>query len=133
MITIEQIATEVESLGYKTQLDQDGNIHFVYQSKVIDVVLREYRDHSTCVRIFYPGLDSITDGNLVPCILTCNKVNRKIKLVKLFLDEKLKHVTAACESSSQNLEELRLFILEALRVFEFITTFYYNIKDQYRA
>lgn len=113
----EMIISILEKKGYKPEIDNDGDILIRYQMKSIFVIIGNIED--TYVSVLLPQFHEIVDGEEPLVLATCNKMTRDLKMVKVYVDQTFKKVSATCEfffSDEKSLEENIVHSLELLGV-----------------
>ena len=107
----------LEKMGYKPDIDKDGDIMLRYQMKSVYVLTGD--EDEKYVSIVLPQFHEIADGEEPLALAVCNKMTRELKLVKVYVDQTFKNVTASCEffyTNEDNLEECLARSLELLGV-----------------
>ena len=106
----EMILRVLEKMGYKPEIDNDGDIQLRYQMKTIFVLTGD--EDEQYISVMLPQFHEIADGEETLVLAVCNKMTRELKLAKVYVDQTFKHVTATCEffysgkkSLTQNLEK----------------------------
>ena len=102
----ELIFQTLEKMGHKPEIDGDGDIQVRYQMKNIFVFVGDEDD--TYVVVLLPQFYEIAGGEEALVLATCNKVTRELKLVKVFVDQTFKNVSASCEFFYANEESLQM-------------------------
>lgn len=113
----EMILSVLEKKGLKPEIDNDGDILIRYQMKSIFVIVGNVED--TYVAVLLPQFHEIADGEETLVLATCNKMTRDLKLVKVYVDQTFKNVSATCEffyCDEKSLEESIGHSLELLGV-----------------
>lgn len=113
----EMILSILEKKGYKPETDNDGDILIRYQMKSVFVIVGNIED--TYVSVLLPQFHEIVDGEETLVLATCNKMTRDLKMVKVYVDQTFKNVSATCEfffSDEKSLEENIEHSLELLGV-----------------
>lgn len=100
----ELIIQILEKLGFKPEVDEDGDIKVRYQMKSIYVFVGDEED--SYVAVLLPQFHEIEDGEETLVLATCNKMTRELKLAKVFVDHTFKNVSASCEFYYANEESL---------------------------
>ena len=111
------ILSILEKKGYKPKIDNDGDILIRYQMKSIFVIVGNVEDKY--VAVLLPQFHEIVDGEETLVLATCNKMTRDLKLVKVYVDQTFKNVSATCEffySDEKSLEDSIGHSLELLGV-----------------
>lgn len=91
----ELVYSVLQKLGYNPTLDDEGDLVIRYQLKNIWVMVSD--DDDQYVSVLLPQFHEIEEGNETLVLATCNRVTRDVKLVKVYIDQTLKNVTASCE------------------------------------
>lgn len=91
----EQLLKAVQALGYQPKADGDGDIMFRYEMKTLYLLLGD-PEEPFC-RMILPQFYDVAEGEEATMLAACNKVVREVKVVKVFLDETFKTVSASCE------------------------------------
>lgn len=124
----EMIIEAIESLGYKPEIDDDGDIRVRYQMKIIYFIVG--KEDEQYVSAVYPQFEDISDGEDTLTLATCNKVSRDIKFVKVFIDHTLKSVSACCEFFYTDMECMKINVEHSLNILGVIRSVYYKAKDE---
>lgn len=113
----ELILQILEKMGYKPEIDNDGDIMFRFQMKSVFVMTGD--EDEKYVSVMLPQFHEIVDGEETLVLAVCNKMTRELKLVKVYVDQTFKNVTATCEffyANEETLEECLVHSLELLGV-----------------
>jgi hypothetical protein len=110
----ELIFHTLEKMGYKPDIDEDGDIQIRYQMKSIFVFVGDEED--SYVAVLLPQFHEIAEGEEPLVLATCNKMTRELKLAKVFVDQTFKSVSASCEFFYANEESLELNIRRSLEL-----------------
>ena len=92
----ELVVNALEAMGYKPQIDDDGDVYLHYQMKVV-YVLGTQQEESKYLVVMLPQFCEIKQGEEIKTLTVCNKLTRDVTLAKVFIDKTLKSVTASCE------------------------------------
>ena len=95
MTKTELVLKALEDMGYKPEVDEDGDISFYYQMKNIMVIIGE--EEEPYLAFLLPQFNEVDEGEETLSLFACNKVTRQIKLAKVYIDPTLRNVTASCE------------------------------------
>ena len=95
----------VKELGYKPIIDNDGDVFFRVQLKGFYIL--GTRNDNDLISVHFPQFWDIEEGEDVKYLAACNKLTRELKLVKTFIDDSLKSVSASCEFYCTNMESMR--------------------------
>lgn len=126
MTKTEQIAAVLERMGYKPLFDEDGDILIRYQLKHLYFFYNE-ADEDQFIQIVHPQFAELEEGDETIHLAACNKVTRETKMVKVFVDQTFKNVTASCEFFYSDEDDLEMNIAKALRILGVIRTSYRNV------
>ena len=110
----ELIIQILEKLGFKPEIDDDGDIMVRYQMKSIYVFVGDEED--SYVAVLLPQFHEIEDGEETLVLATCNKMTRELKLAKVFVDHTFKNVSASCEFYYANEESLEHSLDKSLQM-----------------
>ena len=110
----ELILQTLENMGYKPEIDDEGDIMVCYQMKTIFVIAGD--DEDKYVVVLLPQFHEIADGEETRVLATCNKLTREVKLVKVFVDQTFKNVSASCEFFYANEESLKNCLDKSLQL-----------------
>ena len=130
MTTMEIAKQFIEQMGYQTRVDDDGDLYFTYQMKVIYLIADSEEVEYPLVTLLCPNIDDITEGEEAIILTACNKVNRELKMVKLFEDKNMEHVSALCETFCMDEANIKIFIQKSLYLFGIIRSYYYKAKRE---
>lgn len=122
----EMIITAIEELGYKPQVDSDGDIFVRYQMKNIYIVVGE--DEEPYAVAILPQFTEVNEGEEPITLAVCNKVTRDVKLAKVYIDRTFKSVSASCEFFYTDEACLKASIGHALSILGMIRSTYHNAK-----
>ena len=111
----EMVVSVLQSLGFKPQIDDDGDIFVRYQMKTFYVMGANSDDEDYLVVVF-PQMYEVNEGEETKVLATCNKTNREIKLVKVYIDQTLKNVSASCEFYYNGEESLKTCLDKAIEI-----------------
>jgi predicted metal-dependent phosphotriesterase family hydrolase len=120
----ELIFHTLEKMGYKPDIDEDGDIQIRYQMKSIFVFVGDEED--SYVAVLLPQFHEIAEGEETLVLATCNKMTRELKLAKVFVDQTFKNVTATCEFYYANEESLEQNLRNSLQMLGVIRTVFRN-------
>ena len=110
----ELILKTLEKMGYNSELDGDGDIMLHYQMKAI-YVLTSVEDEPY-ISMMLPQFHEIEEGKETLVLAVCNKMTRELKLVKVYIDQTFKNVTATCEFFYANEESLENSLDKSLQM-----------------
>ena len=101
----ELILQILEKMGYKPEIDNDGDIMFRFQMKSVFVMTGD--EDEKYVSVMLPQFHEIVDGEETLVLAVCNKMTRELKLVKVYVDQTFKNVTACLVHSLELLGVVR--------------------------
>ena len=110
----EMILQTLEKMGYKPEIDGDNDILVRYQMKNIYVFVDD--EDESYVAVFLPQFHEIAEGEETLVLATCNKMTRELKLVKVFVDQTFKNVSASCEFFYANENSLEYSLDKSLKM-----------------
>ena len=120
----ELILKTLEKMGYSPELDGDGDIMLHYQMKTIYVMTSD--DEEPYISMMLPQFQEIEDGKETLVLAVCNKMTRELKLVKVYIDQTFKSVTATCEFFYANEESLEQNLRNSLQMLGVVRTVFRN-------
>ena len=125
----EQIINVLERMGYKPKIDKEGDIMLRYQLKTLFFLVND-DDEENFVNVILPQFAEIDDGEETLYLAACNKVTRGTRMVKVYVDQTFKNITASCEFYYANDESLEFNLQKSLSMLSIIRTLYRNcIKE----
>lgn len=125
----EQIINVLERMGYKPKIDKEGDIMLRYQLKTLFFLVND-DDEDNFVNVILPQFAEIDDGEETLYLAACNKVTRGTRMVKVYVDQTFKNITASCEFYYANDESLEFNLQKSLSILSIIRTLYRNcIKE----
>lgn len=125
----EQIINVLERMGYKPKIDKEGDIMLRYQLKTLFFLVND-DDEENFVNVILPQFAEIDDGEETLYLAACNKVTRGTRMVKVYVDQTFKNITASCEFYYANDESLEFNLQKSLSILAIIRTLYRNcIKE----
>lgn len=116
----EQIMATLEKMGYRPELDNDGDILLRYQMKSIFVLTGDEDD--SYVSVMLPQFHEIEEGKETLVLAVCNKMTRELKLAKVYVDQTFKNVSATCEFYYANEESLEQNLRQSLQLLGVVRT-----------
>ena len=116
----ELILKTLEKMGYCPELDGDGDIMLHYQMKDIYVMTGD--EEEPYITMMLPQYHEIDEGRETLVLAVCNKMTRELKLVKVYVDQTFKNVTATCEFFYANEEALEQNLRKSLQMLGVVRT-----------
>ena len=123
MTNKEQIFNALERMGYIPQYEENGDIILRFQLKYI-FFLTQDDDEEHFVSITFPRFIGFQEGEEALSLAACNKLTRETKMVKVFVDQTFKSISATCEFFFDDENSLENNIARALRILSVIRTTY---------
>ena len=120
----ELILKTLEKIGYSPELDSDGDIMLHYQMKAIYVMTGD--EDEPYISMMLPQFHEIDEGKETLVLAVCNKMTRELKLVKVYIDQTFKNVTATCEFFYANEESLEQNLRNSLQMRGIVRTVFMN-------
>ena len=111
----EMVVSVLQSLGFKPQIDDEGDIFIRYQMKTFYVMGSNSDDEDYLVVVF-PQMYEVNEGEETKVLAVCNKITREIKLAKVYIDQTLKNVSACCEFYYNGEESLKTYLDKAIEI-----------------
>ena len=111
-------------MGYSPELDGDGDIMLHYQMKAIYVLTGD--EDEPYISMMLPQFHEIDEGKETLVLAVCNKMTRELKLVKVYIDQTFKNVTATCEFFYANEEALEQNLRNSLQMLGVVRTVFRN-------
>jgi len=124
----ELILRVIEGLGYKPQVDDDGDVKIRYQMKTIFVLVGDEDDTYTLLTM--PNFYDVEDGAEHIALAVCNKLTRDLRLAKVYVDHTFKYVSANCEFYYTDEASLKLNIENSLKILGVVRTLYKKTQDE---
>lgn len=125
----EMIVSVLQSLGFKPQIDDEGDIFVRYQMKTFYVMGSNSDDEDYLVVVF-PQMYEVNEGEETKVLAVCNKITREIKLTKVYIDQTLKNVSASCEFYYNGEESLKTCLDKAIEILGMVrSTFIKTIRS----
>ena len=125
----EMVVSVLQSLGFKPQIDDDGDIFVSYQMKTFYVMGSNSDDEDYLVVVF-PQMYEVNEGEETKVLAVCNKITREIKLTKVYIDQTLKNVSACCEFYYNGEESLKTCLDKAIEILGMVrSTFIKTIRS----
>lgn len=116
------IMSSLEKMGYSPELDSDGDVLFCYQMKTVYVLIGEEED--SYISMMLPQFHEIEDGQETLMLAICNKMTRELKMVKVYVDQTFKNVSATCEFFYANEEALEQNLHHSLQMLGIVRTIF---------
>ena len=116
----ELILKTLEKMGHSPEVDNDGDIMLHYQMKTIYVMTSD--EEEPYISMMLPQFHEIDEGRETLVLAVCNKMTRELKLVKVYIDQTFKNVTATCEFFYANEESLEQNLRNSLQMLGVVRT-----------
>lgn len=125
----EMVVSVLQSLGFKPQIDDEGDIFVRYQMTMFYVMGSNSDDEDYLVVVF-PQMYEVNEGEETKVLAACNKITREIKLTKVYIDQTLKNVSASCEFYYNGEESLKTCLDKAIEILGMVrSTFIKTIRS----
>lgn len=125
----EMIITAIESLGYKPNVDDDGDICVRYQMKSIYFMTGQ--DEEQYVSAILPQFSEVSEGEETLTLAICNKMSREVKLAKVYIDQTLKSVSASCEFFYTDKDSLKINVEHSLSILGMVRSTYLKARSEF--
>jgi hypothetical protein len=116
----ELILKTLENMGHSPEVDNEGDIMLHYQMKTIYVLIGD--DEEPYVSMMLPQFHEIEEGQETLILAICNKMTRELKMVKVYIDQTFKNVSATCEFFYTNEEALKQNLHQSLQILSVVRT-----------
>jgi hypothetical protein len=116
----ELILKTLEKMGYSPEVDNEGDIMLHYQMKTIYVLIGD--DEEPYVSMMLPQFHEIEECKETLILAICNKMTRELKMVKVYIDQTFKNVSATCEFFYTNEEALKQNLHQSLQILSVVRT-----------
>lgn len=128
-MTKKELLTNVlNDLGYKPQVDADGDLMIRYQMKAVYIVANDEDDQYAVLIV--PQFHEVEEGEEHVALAICNKLTRDLKLVKVYIDHTFRSVSANCEFYYTDEGSLKDNIEKSLKILGVVRTMYRNAKNE---
>lgn len=124
----EMVMDVIREMGYRAEVDNDGDVFFCYQMKHIFVVVGDEDDPYLIVLL--PKILEVEDGDEAMVLTVCNKMTRELKLCKVYMDESFKFVHAVCEFYYTDRETLKQFMMNSIDILSIVRSAFRTAKDE---
>lgn len=124
----DMIVEAIESLGYKPNVDEDGDICLRYQLKNIYFIVGEEEDRY--ISVILPRFSEIDEGEETLVLATCNKVSRDMKIAKIYVERDLKTVSASYEFYYTDMESLKDNVEHSLNILSVVRSSYFSARTE---
>ena len=122
------IVTAVESLGYRANVDDDGDVCVRYQMK--DIYFLVGQEEEQYVSVLLPRFSEVHEGEEPLTLAVCNIMNREMKLAKVYLDPTLKNVIASCDFFYTDMDSLADNVEHVLNILGLVRSAYNKTKAE---
>ncbi|MBQ7471009.1 MAG: hypothetical protein IJS97_01075 [Prevotella sp.] len=119
----ELIMAAIEKMGYSPELDHEGDIRFCYQMKNI-YVMTEDDEEDPYISMMLPQFYEFEEGQEALVLAVCNQLTRELKLLKVYIDQTFKNVSATCEFFYANEEALEQNLRKFLQMLGVVRTIF---------
>jgi hypothetical protein len=116
----ELILKTLENMGHSPEVDNEGDIMLHYQMKTIYVLIGD--DEEPYVSMMLPQFHEIEEGQETLILAICNKMTRELKMIKVYIDQTFKNVSATCEFFYTDEEALKQNLHQSLQILSVVRT-----------
>lgn len=116
----------LKDMDLEPELDKDGDVSVVYQLKNVYFVIGDEEEKYLLVML--PQFYDVEEGEESLILLTCNKMNREMRMGKVYMDQAMKSVYAATEFIYTDEESLRQNVDNALGLIAVVRRFFREEK-----
>ena len=110
----EMVVSALQMLGYKPQIDKDGDILIRYEMKSFFVLGTQTEEDF--LSVIFPQFYELEEGEETKALATCNKLTRDIKLAKVYIDQTFKYFCASCEFYYHDDESMKFCLEKSLEI-----------------
>ena len=125
----ELIVKVLEEMGFKPHDDADGDIIFRYQMKTVFAVIGD--ESEQYIVLTMPQFYEIEAGEEHIALAACNKITRELKLIKVYVDQTYKNISANSEFYYTDEESLKNNIENSLRILGIVRTLFRSTKNEF--
>lgn len=125
----EFVCEAIQRLGFKPEIDEDGDVFFFFQMKKLFVVIGE--EEEPMVSVVHPivaELDGEDDVSLAMAVI--NRVNRSRWLSKLYLDRSFEYVSATVDFIYHDEHSFDFCFKKALDNLKCVKRYYNKTKSE---
>lgn len=115
----------LESMGYKPQIDDDGDVKFRFQLKQI-YVMETLNEETNYLVVVFPHFYMLQEGEESKALAACNKLTRDVIFAKVYADEALVGVSACCEFFYSDEGSMAFNLERAFDALSLVRTAFYN-------
>ncbi len=116
----------LKDMDLEPELDKDGDVSVVYQLKNVYFVIGD--EEEKYLLVLLPQFYDVEEGEESLILLTCNKMNREMRMGKVYMDQAMKSVYAATEFIYTDEESLRQNVDNALGLMAVVRRFFREEK-----
>lgn len=116
----------LKDMDLEPELDKDGDVSVVYQLKNVYFVIGDEEEKYLLVML--PQFYDVEEGEESLILLTCNKMNREMRMGKVYMDQAMRSVYAATEFIYTDEESLRQNVDNALGLIAVVRRFFREEK-----
>lgn len=116
----------LKDMDLEPELDKDGDVSVVYQLKNVYFVIGD--EEEKYLLVLLPQFYDVEEGEESLILLTCNKMNREMRMGKVYMDQAMKSVYAATEFIYTDEESLRQNVDNALGLIAVVRRFFREEK-----
>lgn len=117
----ELVFNTLKELGLKPYVE-DGMIVFMYQLKTMACQVDEEQDGFVCMQL--PHFYEVDEEEKAIAAFACVQATRDLRMVKVFLDEELEHVSASIDFFIGTADDIRNILENVLLVLGVVSTWF---------
>ena len=125
----ELIVKVLEEMGFKPHDDADGDIIFRYQMKTVFAVIGD--ESEQYIVLTMPQFYEIEAGEEHIALAACNTIPRELKLIKVYVDQTYKNISANSEFYYTDEESLKNNIENSLRILGIVRTLFRSTRNEF--
>lgn len=113
MTKAQKVANILTKLGLEPSILEDTFITFRFEMKYVYAVVEE-KEEDNYTQVRFPNFYPVEQDEVVDCLLACNKCNRDLRQIKVFMNKEMTDIDASFEFSYTSDEELKEQLNHAL-------------------
>ena len=127
----ELVVNVLEEMGFRPHEDEDGDVTFRYEMKSIYVMVGD--ESEPYLVLVMPQFYEIEGGEEHIALAVCNKMTRELKLVKVYVDQTFKNVSANCEFYYMDEDSLKSNMENSLKILGVVRTLFRKTRNEFIA
>ena len=118
----EEIIAALKRMGYNPEIDEDGDVYLIYEMKAILFLMDEDNESYCSVRLI--KVYEMNEEDALKVLAACNKLNRERRVIKTYIEDDFKSISAAYEFYYDDEKSLDNNIEKALALLGIIRTLF---------